>query len=276
MVDQAAQRTGLFDLDGHVAVVTGAASGLGQAIAVGLASHGAAVCAADINDAGLADTVSQIEASGQKAIGVHCDVTVPSQVESMFERCEVELGPVDVLVNDAFVASSRVPSQDMALADWELALRVNLTGYFLCAQAAARRMLPRRGGSIINMSSITGTSGTGRGLLAYTVTKGAIVQLTRELAVEWGRQGVRVNAIQPVQIETPPLLKMIEDAGEQGQELLASFLRGIPLGRLGKPADLIGPVVFLASGASAMVTGVMLPVDGGNLATNAGATLPPL
>lgn len=275
MTDQIDTSTALFDLADHVAVVTGAASGLGQAIAIGLARHGASVCAADINEVGLADTVSQIEAMGHKAIAVRCDVTAPDQIEAMFDRCEQELGPVDVLVNDAFVASSRVPSQDMELSKWEDALRVNLTGYFLCAQAAARRMIPRHRGSIINMSSITATTGTGRGLLAYAVSKGGINQLTRELAVEWGRQGVRVNAIQPCQIETPPLLKMIADAGADGQALLATFLRGIPLGRLGRPQDLVGPVVFLASPASAMVTGVMLPVDGGNLATNAGASLPP-
>jgi NAD(P)-dependent dehydrogenase (short-subunit alcohol dehydrogenase family) len=261
----------LFDLSGRVAVVTGAASGLGQAIAVGLADHGADVALADVNSDGLAETAELVARTGRRAAAIATDVTDEQAVAGLFERTQSELGPVGILVNDAFTPVISRP-QDLTRELWERALSVNLTGYFLCAREAGRRMIAAgAGGAIVNMSSIGGTTALGRGNFAYSVTKAGIVQLTRELAVEWGRYGIRVNAIQPVQFRTKGLQARFDAAGDDAPALLERMQSAIPLGRIGEPPDMVGPVVFLVSDAAGMVTGTTLPVDGGNLAMNAGS-----
>lgn len=264
---------GLFDLDGRVAVVTGAASGLGHVIAAGLAAYGASVVAADVNESGLEATVSRIETADGRAVAVPCDVSKEASVAAMFARADDAFGHVDILVNDAFTPLTREAPERYPLDAWERSIRVNLTGYFLCAREAGKRMIEAgRGGSIINLSSIAGSSGIGRGNLVYSVTKHGVNGLTRELAIEWAKHGIRVNAIQPCQFLTPGLQGFI-DAARDPNAVVQGFLRGIPLDRLGDPErDIVGPVVFLASDAAAMVTGVMLPVDGGNLAFNAGGS----
>lgn len=262
----------LFDLSGRVAVVTGAASGLGQAMATGLARHGADLVCADLNDDGLAETVSQIVDLSRQAIAVHCDISQPEQVEHLFAEVDRVFGRVDVLINDPYT-SARAKPEDLSLADWNRVIAVNLTGYFLCAQAAARRMMTSgRGGSIINMSSIGASSALGRGNFVYSMTKGGINAFTRELAIEWASHNIRVNALQPVQMLTPSVKKWLADP-KTDPDLPAHLLKGIPLGRLGQPGDMVGPAVFLASDASAFVTGIVLPIDGGNLALNAGGSL---
>lgn len=261
----------LFDLSGRVAVVTGAARGLGRAIAVGLAQHGADVALADLDAAGLEETAALVEATGRRALAQPADVTNEQAVDALFDRAEHVLGPVDTLVNDAFTPVLGRP-QDLTLTEWDRALSVNLTGSFLCARAAGRRMIARGdGGAIVNMSSIAGTSGLGRGNVAYSVSKGGVVQLTRELAVEWGRYGIRVNAIQPVQFRTEGFKARFENPELERDGLLERMVDAIPLGRIGEPPDIVGPVVFLVSDAARMVTGTLLPVDGGNLAMNAGS-----
>jgi NAD(P)-dependent dehydrogenase (short-subunit alcohol dehydrogenase family) len=260
----------LLDLTGRVAVVTGAASGLGQAIAVGLARHGADVALADINREGLTETQQLVSETGRRALVVETNVSDESAVVALFDRAEESLGTPDILVNDAFTPVIGRP-QELALELWQRALEVNLTGYFLCAREAGRRMIAAaRAGAIVNVSSIGGTSALGRGNFAYSVTKGGIVQMTRELAVEWGRYGIRVNAIQPVQTRTKGLQVRLDDAGDGATALLERMQSAIPLGRIAEPDDMVGPVVFLVSDAARMVTGAILPVDGGNLAMNAG------
>ena len=261
----------LFDLSGRVAVVTGAASGLGQAMAIGLARQGAEIACVDVNDAGLAETVAQIAALPRKAAAIHCDISQPEQVEHLFAEVDRVFGRVDVLINDPYT-SARAKPEDLSLADWNRVIAVNLTGYFLCAQAAARRMIQQGGGSIINMSSIGGSAALGRGNFVYSVTKGGINAFTRELAVEWARHNIRVNALQPVQMMTPSVKKWLADA-KTDPGLPEHMLKGIPLGRFGQPNDVVGPAIFLASDASAFVTGVLLPIDGGNLALNAGGSI---
>lgn len=264
---------GLFGLDGRVAVVTGAASGLGHSIAAGLAAYGATVVGGDINEAGLEATVQRIRSDGGTAVGVRCDVSDEASVEAMFERADKEFGRVDILINDAFTPPVRVVPESFGLDVWEQSLRVNLTGYFLCARAAGRRMIERgQGGSIVNISSIAGSSALGRGNFVYSVSKHGVIGLTRELAIEWARHGIRVNAVQPSQFLTPALKTWIEGQPDPAA-FTTNLLRGVPLDRLGDPdLDMVGPVVFLASDAAAMVTGVVLPVDGGNLAFNAGGS----
>jgi NAD(P)-dependent dehydrogenase (short-subunit alcohol dehydrogenase family) len=155
--------------------------------------------------------------------------------------------------------------------DWEKSFRINVTSYFLCCREAGRRMIERgAGGAIMNMCSIAGTSALGRGSFPYSIAKGGIAMMTKELALEWAPHGIRVNAIQPCQFLTPGLRHRLDNPALG--HIRDKFLSGIPLNRLGEPHEMVGPVIFLVSDAAAMVTGVLLPVDGGNLAMNAGGT----
>ncbi len=261
----------LFDLTGRIAVVTGAGSGLGQTMAVGLARHGADVAVADINDAGLETTVEQVTGAGRNGLAVHCDVSKPDEIVRLFEEVDRALGPVTVLVNNAGI-TSHVRPEELTLDEWQRVLNVNLTACFLCAQQAGRRMMQQGKGSIINISSIGGASALGRGNFVYDISKAGVNHFTRELAVEWAKHNIRVNAILPCQFRTPALQGVIDDPQFDSDTLLRRMLVGIPMNRIGEPEDLIGPVIFLASDASAMVTGTLLPVDGGNLALNAGGS----
>lgn len=263
----------MFTLEGRVAVITGAGSGIGQQIALGFAHAGAIVVLVDINQSGLDETVGMLGPSASADHGplpVTCDVGSEEDVAALFETIARRLGRVDVLVNGAYTPVLKRPHL-LDLDSWQRSLRVNLTGYFLCARAAGQSMIDaRRGGSIINISSIAGVSGLGRGNFAYSVTKGGIIQMTRELAVEWGRYGIRVNAILPVQTRTRSFQARL-DHPDTDEGFMARLVGSIPLGRIAEPADFVGPAIFLASDAAAMVSGVLLPVDGGNLAMNAGA-----
>jgi NAD(P)-dependent dehydrogenase (short-subunit alcohol dehydrogenase family) len=264
----------LFDLTGRVAVVTGSAArgGIGHAIALGLAGAGANVVSTDIDEPRARKTAEEIEAMGRKSTCVACDVSKPTDIAGLFAEVDRVFGHVDILVNNAGIGSHAHP-EDLSLDEWHKVIEVNATGSFMCAQQAARRMIREgTGGSIINISSIAGSTALGRGNFVYSVAKAAINQMTRELAVEWAHHGIRVNAIQPCQIRTHALQELIDDPQFSSTKLVERFLTGIPLNRLGDPEDLVGPVVFLASDASKFVTGVMLPVDGGNLALNAGGS----
>jgi NAD(P)-dependent dehydrogenase (short-subunit alcohol dehydrogenase family) len=273
MGEQIVSSARTFSLAGRVTVVTGAGSGIGQALTVGMAEAGADVVLVDINDAGIAETTDLVRGSASPscdALGVRCDVSNEEEVLALFDRVHEHYGRVDVLVNCAFTPVLRRP-QDLDLGAWQRVLDVNLTGYFLCARSAGRSMIARgAGGSIINLSSIAGVSGLGRGNFAYSISKGGIVQMTRELAVEWGRYGIRVNAILPVQTRTKGFQARLDDPITDAG-FLDRLVSSVPLRRIGEPEDFVGPAVFLASDAAAMVSGVMLPVDGGNLAMNAGA-----
>jgi NAD(P)-dependent dehydrogenase (short-subunit alcohol dehydrogenase family) len=263
-----------FDLTGRVAVVTGAGAngGNGHAIALGLARAGADVFASDLDVAGAEQTAREILALGRRGLARRCDTGSPDEIRAMFEDFDRAFERLDILVNNVGIGHRSHP-EDLSLDDWRKVVAVNLDGTFLCAQEAGRRMMRGgRGGSIINISSIAGSSALGRGNFVYSVTKGGINQFTRELAVEWSPHQIRVNAIQPAQILTPALQAMFADPRLHTERLRERLLTGIPLGRLGVPDDVAKAAVFLASDAAAFITGHLLPVDGGNLALNAGGS----
>lgn len=262
----------LFDVTDKVAVVTGAGAngGIGHALALGFAQHGAHVAVADIDDEGAQTTGEEIRSLGRDVLVQHCDIAQPADVEALFAAVDAHFGRVDILVNVPYTFPSRVHPDELALTDWEQTLRVNLTGYFLCAQQAIRRMLPQGGGAILNIGSIAGVSALGRGNFPYSVSKAGVSQMTKELAVEYAGQGIRVNAILPAQVLTPTFKQRLLGDPRFSERLQQRLLHGIPLNRLLEPEDFVGPALFLCSAAAAAVTGVLLPVDGGNLALNAG------
>ncbi|MCY4072045.1 MAG: SDR family oxidoreductase [Chloroflexi bacterium] len=257
----------LFDLSGRVALVTGAARGMGRAMALALADAGADLLIADINTALLNTTAESIRKMGRRALPVTCDVTNIEEVRAMFAELDREFEGIDILGNVAGPGQLATP-EDIDLkfmADIVFGLTV---ARFCCCQEAGRRMLAAGKGSIINICSIGGVSALGRGNFPYSVGMGGVAQMTRELSTEWSGRGVRVNAILPAQVINPGLAERIQ-ADEHLEE---QFLSGIPIGRLGQPEDIAGLAVFLASDASAWVTGALIPLDGGNLALNAGGT----
>jgi NAD(P)-dependent dehydrogenase (short-subunit alcohol dehydrogenase family) len=256
----------------QVVVVNGGANGIGMAISEAFAATGATVALLDIDAPAAARTVDQITAAGGRAQAWTCDISSEQQVEAAFAEIETKLGHVGVLVNNAGINPRALPLE-VDIEAWQRVLAVNLTGYFLCARAAGRGMVARGYGSIVNVSSIAGSTALGRGNFAYSVTKGGVDAMTRELAVEWARHGVRVNAVAPCQVATAGFVANEKARTQAGDPTVSDYRRGIPMGRAAEPADIAAAVVYLASDAAAMVTGVTLPVDGGNLAFNAGGTL---
>lgn len=250
----------LFRLDGQTAVVVGGAGGLGAAMARGLAEAGAAVAVADFN-AGQAKVVADgIAKAGGRALAVAVDVADRASVERMATEAEDRLGAIDVLINSAGI-THRSPADGFPEAEWHRVIAVNLSGVFWGCQVVGQRMLARKRGSIVNIASIAGEIGL-TGTVAYAASKGGVVMLTRALAAEWAPQHVRVNAIAPSWFESN-----IGDLIHREPNYYERAMRRVPMGRMGKPDELIGAALYLASGASAMVTGHILAVDGGTLAS---------
>ena len=247
-----------FSLLGRVALVTGAGSGLGETMARGLAIAGAVVVCADIDGEAAARVA---EALGGEATAAHIDVRDPDAVEAMAIDVAKMTGRIDVLVNSAGIGG-RSPAVDYADDLWQNVLDVNLTGSFYVCRAVGRLMIQSGdGGSIVNIASIGGLVAF-PGSVGYQASKGGVVQMTRSLAVEWAPHGIRVNAIAPGHIATA----IVRRQWETEPELKLFFLSRTPSGELGTPEDLIGPVLFLTSDASRMVTGHILTVDGGYVA----------
>ena len=250
----------LFDLAGRVAIVTGGGGDIGRDLALALAEAGADVVVAGRTESTLAETCRQIAARGVQASAIVVDVTKPDDVARAFDRVADRAGRLDILVNSAG-GQLRQPALEITEEGWDRLVAVNLKGVFFCCQAAARHMQRAGRGRIISVSSLTAEIGLPK-LAAYGATKGGVNQLTRALAIEWAEYGITVNAIGPGRIRTA----MTEDIFAN-PATMESFVSRVPMGRAGEPRDLAGAVVFLASDASSYMTGQILYIDGGWLAS---------
>lgn len=246
-----------FDLAGEVALVTGAARGLGRAISLALAQAGADVALGLRDIATAGDLVRQIEALGRRALPLQMDMTSLDQVTAAVQGAAVHFGHLDILVNNAGVAPENL-AENVREQDFDLTLAVNLKGTFFASQAAGRIMIQQRRGCIINMSSQAGFAALPTESV-YCMTKAAIAHLTKCLAVEWGKHNIRVNAVAPTFIHTPGTEAALADPAFRADvvERIAA------LHRIGEPMEVAGAVVFLASPAASLITGQTLLIDGG-------------
>jgi gluconate 5-dehydrogenase len=251
----------LFDLCGRAIVVTGGATGIGLQMATGLAEMGADLVLCGRDGERCEAVAADLEGLGVRAVGLRCDVSDPDEVNGMVERAVEQLGRLDVLVNNSGTTWG-APAEDHPLAGWQKVLQVNLTGAFLCAQAAARVMLAQGGGKIVNVASVAGLRGASpeiRQAVGYAASKGGLLAMTRDLACAWGGRGINVNAIAPGWFPAAISDHVLTEKADR-------IVAGVPLGRLGGAHDLKGAVVFLSSRASDYVTGQVVVVDGGRTA----------
>lgn len=244
----------IFDLSSKVAIVTGAGRGIGQALAVGLASAGASVVAADVIDTNK--TVGLIEKMGRKSFGLRADVTRKEDVDAMVTHALDELGRIDILVNNAGIFRG-APAEETHEEDWDKVMDINLKGQFMCAQAVGRQMIEQKSGRIINIASIAGISAFASSV-AYNSSKAGVILMTKTLAAEWGKYGILVNAICPGVIRTPMTEGFLKDKG-----FVLNLKARVPLQRAAMPDELAGAAIYLACDASSYTTGHALVVDGG-------------
>lgn len=250
----------MFELTNKIAIVTGASRGIGAAIALGLARSGADVVVISRNLPSLNKIAKRITEIGRKSLVVKADIGISEDIDSAVEKVLMHFERIDILVNNAGISPVLKRAEEMTKAEWDEIIKVNLTGTFLCSQAFGKLMIKQKRGKIINMASVGGTVGFPR-QAAYCATKGAIIQLTKVLALDWARYNIQVNAIGPSYIETD----LTEDM-RKSKVISEDLLRKTPMGRFGKPEEIVGTVIFLASDASSYITGQTIYVDGGWLA----------
>jgi gluconate 5-dehydrogenase len=252
----------LFDLGGRVAIVTGGGTGIGRQMAQALAELGADLVLCARKPERCEQAAEELRALGVRALGLRCNVADPAEVEAVVRRTREELGRVDVLVNNAGTTWAASP-EDMPLEGWQKVVDVNLTGAFLCTQAVGRELIAQgEGGRIVNIASVAGLAGAPAEVMntiVYHATKGGLIAFTRDLAWKWARHGITANAIAPGWFPSDMSRHVLDRQDE-------TLTRSIPLGRFGGPDDLKGAIAYLASPASAYVTGQVLVVDGGQSA----------
>lgn len=247
----------MFNLEGKVAIVTGGAGSLGQGITKGLALHGADVVVTGRTIQTLQETVKKVEELGKKALAVRCDVTNESDVESLVKLVLEKFGKIDILVTVAGIAK-RFPAEEFPVEAFEQVMDINVKGTFLACKVVGKVLKEQGYGKIVTVSSVRAFAGHPGGYAAYGTSKGAVNLLTKQLATEWAKYNINVNAIAPTIFWTPLTQEVLED-----EKLKKIFLSRIPMGRAALVEDMIGSTVFLASSASDFITGQILYVDGG-------------
>ena len=259
-------KSNLFDLTGKVSLVTGAGSGLGRVICEAMAEHGADVVCADINEAWARETAGIIARHGVKTLVVKADVSRPDEVKALFRRVDREFGKLDILFNNAGLATKGSLLHEMPLEDWNKVIGVNLTGTFLCMQEGIKLMLRQKSGSIINMASMLGLVAADPDILAinhYIASKHGVIGLTKTAAVQYGPDNIRVNAIAPGFYANTRLGDPEQRTEAVARAWAEKVIALTPLRRMAEPEELKGLAVFLASDASGFVTGATYVTDGG-------------
>ena len=256
-----------FNLENKLSIVTGAASGLGKSIALGLAECGSDVVIVDRNKQGLLKTEEELKKLGIKVFNIITDLSSLKDIDKLFERVDLLDRNIDFLANVAGEGILGEP-ENISINELETVLNNLVICRFYMCQHSGKRMLKQGKGSILNIGSLASTTALGRGHIAYSIAMGGVSQMTKELSTEWSSRGVRVNTIAPAQV----LNDSLKERMERDPKLGKFFLGGIPAGRLGKPNDIKGIAVLLASDASSWITGATIPLDGGNIAMNSGGT----
>ena len=252
----------LFSLGGKVVLTAGGSGAIGSELAAAVAAYGAKVAIASRSETVSSEVSARLVAAGGEAIGISIDVTDAASVQEGVSAVEERLGPVDVLINAAGTHIEQ-PAEQVTLEAWDTVLDVNLRGAFILSQAVARSMIAcNRGGSLIHVTSVRSGLGIRRGYAAYCASKGGLAVLIKQLATEWATYGIRVNGIAPTFTRTPLVKEYLSDP-----EFYGALVNRIPLGRVCETADLAGIAIFLASDASAFITGQNILVDGGVTAT---------
>lgn len=248
----------IFKLDGKIAIVTGGAGGIGEALALGLAIHGATVIVSSRNQEAIDKVAAKIkEESGNEAIAITCDVTDEKSMASLVDSVKEKYGKIDILVN-AMGMNIKHDAFEYPIEDWDKLFDVNVKGTMIACKTVGKVMREQKKGAIVNLSSVRGIRGFTGGNTGYCATKGAVELITKALALEWASLGIRVNALGPALVITPGTQHIADDP-----KLAAKYAAAIPMGRIGLPEDMVGAVVYLCSEASSFVSGQTIYVDGG-------------